>query len=245
MEESRIFQVKIDNEEQLVTKNLVKGTKMYEEKIIMVNGEEFLEWNPYNCKLAAAIRNGLQILPIIKNSKIICICGKAETTISHISDIVYDGSVFVVGDNNKNDLLKNLDIVRKNIISVSDNQFEQLYSTSITKKIDVLYVDIPQFDQMELVVKKYSLLLKTGGFLMLTIKKDENPVFESDSVEWFAEQKSGLTKIQEQIKKLKPQFEIIQEINLSLNYLMNAPFHKSYVFILAQYLQKNNDCKKD
>tara|TARA_B110000196_G_C21120278_1_gene652837 strand:- start:1026 stop:1763 length:738 start_codon:yes stop_codon:yes gene_type:complete len=245
MEESRIFQVKIDNEEQLVTKNLVKGTKMYGEKIIMVNGEEFLEWNPYNCKLAAAIRNGLQILPIIKNSKIICICEKAETTISHISDIVYDGSVFVVGDNNKNDLLKNLDIVRKNIISVSDNQFEQLYSTSITKKIDVLYVDIPQFDQMELVVKKYSSLLKTGGFLMLTIKKDENPVFESDSVEWFAEQKSGLTKIQEQIKKLKPQFEIIQEINLSLNYLMNAPFHKSYVFILAQYLQKNNDCKKD
>tara|TARA_B110001454_G_scaffold187155_1_gene184372 strand:- start:1256 stop:1993 length:738 start_codon:yes stop_codon:yes gene_type:complete len=245
MEESRIFQVKIDNEEQLVTKNLVKGTKMYGEKIIMVNGEEFLEWNPYNCKLAAAIRNGLQILPIIKNSKIICICGKAETTISHISDIVYDGSVFVVGDNNKNDLLKNLDIVRKNIISVSDNQFEQLYSTSITKKIDVLYVDIPQFDQMELVVKKYSSLLKTGGFLMLTIKKDENPVFESDSVGWFAEQKSGLTKIQEQIKKLKPQFEIIQEINLSLNYLMNAPFHKSYVFILAQYLQKNNDCKKD
>ena len=34
MKESRIFQVKIGNEEQLATKNLVKGTEMYKEKIV-------------------------------------------------------------------------------------------------------------------------------------------------------------------------------------------------------------------
>ena len=229
MKESRIFQVKIGNEEQLATKNLVKGTEMYKEKIVTVNGEEFLEWNPYSCKLAAAIRNGLQILP---------------STISHISDIVGSkGSVFVIDSNkNKKSFLNKLAASHKNIISVSDNPHEQLYSTSITEKIDVLYVDIPQLDQTELAIQKYGSLLKTRGFLMLAAKKDDNPILENDVVGWLAEQRAGLNKIRVLINKLKPQFQVLQEINLGLNYTMKPPFHKSHVFILAQYLQKDNDC---
>ena len=244
MKESRIFQVKIGNEEQLATKNLVKGTETYKEKIVRVNGEEFLEWNPYSCKLAAAIRNGLQILPIMKNFRIICIGATDGSTISHISDIVDSrGSVFVIDSNkNKKSFLNKLTTTHKNIISVSDNPHEQLYSTSITGKIDVLYVDIPQLDQTELAIQKYSSLLKTGGFLMLTAKKDDNPILENDVAGWLAEQRAGLNKIRVLINKLKPQFQILQEINLGLNYMMKPPFHKSHVFILAQYLQKDNDC---
>ena len=97
MKETRIFQLQIGNEEQLATKNLVEGTKTHKEKTVIVNGEEFLEWNPYKSKLAAAIRNGLQILPIIKNSKIVCINPLEESTILHISNIVGNGgSVFVI-----------------------------------------------------------------------------------------------------------------------------------------------------
>ena len=166
------------------------------------------------------------------------------TGISHISDIVGSrGSVFVIDSNkNKKSFLNKLAASHKNIISVSDNPHEQLYSTSITGKIDVLYVDIPQLDQTELAIQKYSSLLKTGGFLMLTAKKDDNPILENDVVGWLAEQRAGLNKIRVLINKLKPQFQILQEINLGLNYTMKPPFHKSHVFILAQYLQKDNDC---
>ena len=61
MKEIRIFQIQIGDKEQLATKNIVEGTKTHKEKIVIVNDEEFLEWNAYKSKLAAAIRNGLQI----------------------------------------------------------------------------------------------------------------------------------------------------------------------------------------
>ena len=241
MKEIRIFQVKIGDEEQLATKNIVKGTKTPKEKIVLVNDEEFLEWNPYNSKLAAAIRNGLQILPIIKNSKIICINPLEESTILHISNIVGSrGIVFVIDDNkNKKSFLKKLADTHKNIIPIYDNLHELSHSSSITGKGDALYVDIPESDQMEMIIENCGSFLKNEGFLMLIAKKDNNAILENDVVGWIAEQRAGLNKIREITNKLRSQFEIIQEINLGLNYTMKKSYHKLYVFILLQYLQKN------
>ena len=144
MKEARIFQIQIGNEEQLATKNMVKGTKTRKEKIVIVNNEEFLEWNPYKSKLAAAIRNGLQILPIIKNSKVVCINLLEESTMLHISNIVGSGgSVFVIDVNkNKKSFLNKLVNTHKNIIPIYDKVDELSFSSSITGKVDALYVDI-------------------------------------------------------------------------------------------------------
>ena len=240
MKETRIFQIQIGNEEQLATKNMVKGTKTRKEKIVIVNNEEFLEWNPYKSKLAAAIRNGLQILPIIKNSKVVCINLLEESTILHISNIVgSNGSVFVIGVNkNKKSFLNKLVNTQKNIIPIYDTVDELSFSSSVTGKVDVLYVDIPESEQIEQIVRNYGSLLKNEGFLMLVAKKDSDAILENDIVGWMAEQRAGLNKIREITAKLKSQFEIIQEINLGINY-ETEPFHKSHAFILAQYLHKN------
>ena len=240
MKETRIFQIQIGNEEQLATKNIVEGTKTHKEKIVIVNGEEFLEWNPYKSKLAAAIRNGLQILPIIKNSKVVCINPLEESTILHISNIVGSGgSVFVIDvDKNKKSFLNKLVNTHKNIIPIYDTVDELSFSSSITGKVDALYVDIPESEQIETIVEKYGSLLKNEGFLMLIAKKDDDAILENDLVGWMAEQRAGLNKIREITAKLKSQFEIIQEINLGINY-ETEPFHKSHAFILAQYLHKN------
>ena len=239
MKETRIFQIQIGNEEQLATKNMVKGTKTQKEKIVIVNNEEFLEWNPYKSKLAAAIRNGLQILPIIKNSKVVCINLLEESTILHISNIVGNGgSVFVIiVDKNKKSFLNKLVDTHKNIIPIYDT-VDELSSSSITGKVDALYVDIPKSEQIEQIVEKYGSLLKNEGFLMLIAKKDDDAILENDLVGWMAEQRAGLNKIREITAKLKSQFEIIQEINLGINYAME-PYHKLHAFILAQYLHKN------
>jgi hypothetical protein len=53
-----------------------------------------------------------------------------------------------------------------------------------------------------------------------------------------AEQRAGLNKIRKMTAKLKSQFEIIQEINLGVNY-ETEPYHRLHAFILAQYLHKN------
>ena len=240
MKETRIFQIQIGNEEQLATKNMVKGVKTRKEKIVIVNDEEFLEWNPYKSKLAAAIRSGLQILPIIKNSKVVCICPLEESTILHISNIVGNGgSVFVIDVNkNKKSFLNKLVNTHKNIIPIYDTIDELSFSSSITGKVDALYVDITEAEQIKQIVDKCELLLKNEGFLMLVAKKDDNAILENDIVGWMAEQRAGLNKIREITAKLKSQFEIIQEINLGINYAME-PYHKLHAFILAQYLHKN------
>ena len=240
MKETRIFQIQIGNEEQLATKNIVKGTKTRKEKIVIVNNEEFLEWNPYKSKLAAAIRNGLQILPIIKNSKVVCINLPEESTILHISNIVGSGgSVFVIDVNkNKKSFLNKLVNTQKNIIPIYDTVDELSFSSSVTGKVDALYVDIPESEQIEQIVEKYGSLLKNEGFLMLIAKKDDNAIIENDIAGWMAEQRAGLNKIREITTKLKSQFEIIQEINLGINYAAK-PYHKFYTFILAQFLNKN------
>ena len=240
MKETRIFQIQIGDKEQLATKNIVEGTKTHKEKIVIVNDEEFLEWNPYKSKLAAAIRNGLQILPIIKNSKVVCINPLEESTILHISNIVgSEGSVFVIDvDKNKKSFLNKLVDTHKNIIPIYDTIDELSFSSSITGKVDALYVDIPESEQIETIVEKYISLLKNEGFLMLIAKKDDNAIIENDIAGWMAEQRAGLNKIREITAKLKSQFEIIQEINLGISYAME-PYHKFYTFILAQFLNKN------
>ena len=240
MKETRIFQIQIGDKEQLATKNIVEGTKTHKEKIVIVNDEEFLEWNPYKSKLAAAIRNGLQILPIIKNSKVVCINPLEESTILHISNIVgSEGSVFVIDvDKNKKSFLNKLVNTHKNIIPIYDKVDELSFFSSITGKVDALYVDIPESEQIETIVEKYRSLLKNEGFLMLIAKKDDNAIIENDIAGWMAEQRAGLNKIREITTKLKSQFEIIQEINLGINYA-TKPYHKFYTFILAQFLNKN------
>jgi fibrillarin-like pre-rRNA processing protein len=240
MKEARIFQIQIGNEEQLATKNMVKGTKTRKERTKIVNDEEFLEWSPYKSKLAAAIRSGLQILPIIKNSKVVCINLLEESTILHISNIVDSGgSVFVIDVNkNKKSFLNKLVDTHKNIIPIYDAADELSFSSSMTGKVDALYVDIPESEQIEQIVEKYGSLLKNEGFLMLIAKKDDDAILENDLVGWMAEQRAGLNKIREITAKLKSQFEIIQEINLGINYAME-PYHKLHAFILAQYLHKN------
>ena len=240
MKEARIFQIQIGNEEQLATKNMVKGTKTRKERTKIVNDEEFLEWSPYKSKLAAAIRSGLQILPIIKNSKVVCINLLEESTMLHISNIVGSGgSVFVIDVNkNKKSFLNKLADTHKNIIPVYDTVDELSSSSSITGKVDTLYVDILESEQIGTIVKKYGSLLKNEGFLMLIVKKDDNAIIENDIAGWMAEQRAGLNKIREITAKLKSQFEIIQEINLGINYAME-PYHKLHAFILAQYLHKN------
>ena len=239
MKETRIFQIQIGNEEQLATKNIVEGTKTHKEKIVIVNDEEFLEWNPYKSKLAAAIRNGLQILPIIKNSKVVCINPLEESTILHISNIVgSEGSVFVIDvDKNKKSFLNKLVNTHKNIIPIYDKVDELSFFSSITGKVDALYVDIPESEQIEQIVEKYGSLLKNEGFLMFVTKKDD-AILDDDIVGWMAEQRAGFDKIREITTKLKSRFEIIQEINLGVNYVME-PYHRLHAFILAQYLHKN------
>ena len=62
-----IYEVDLgDGVRRIATKSLVEGKRIYGEKIIKIDGVEYRIWNPNKSKLAAAIINGLKIMPIKK-----------------------------------------------------------------------------------------------------------------------------------------------------------------------------------
>ncbi len=84
MEKNRIFTVSEYNK------------SVYGEKIRNYSGKYLREWNPKRSKLAAAIIKGLKEIPLNKNTNVLYLGASTGTTVSHISDICYNGRIFAV-----------------------------------------------------------------------------------------------------------------------------------------------------
>ena len=87
MTKDSISWIIVNNSLKLTTKNLIRGNKFYNEKIIFSNDQEYRVRKPYKSKLAAAILNGLEILPIIEKSRVLYLGTSEVITLSHISDM--------------------------------------------------------------------------------------------------------------------------------------------------------------
>ena len=228
MEQKNIFRIKIGHREELATQNLIKDSSIFGEKIISKNNVEYVEWDPYKSKLAASVRNGLQIFPIVKKTNILYITSKIESTILHISDIIGEnGRIFLYSYNDED--LEKIISDRNNITILNDADEVQ------SKKVDVIYVDVNNDNEVEKAINHSKRSLKKTGFLMIILKKDEHINSSDNAVGWLAEQRSGLDKIRSKIKQLKMDFDMLQEINLGINYLGIGPFHKNYIFAICRY----------
>ena len=75
---------------ELATRNLTPGIKVYGEELIKEDVEYRL-WNPRRSKLSAAFLNGLEKLDIKNDFKVLYLGASTGTTVSHISDIAYNG----------------------------------------------------------------------------------------------------------------------------------------------------------
>ncbi|CAH2070226.1 unnamed protein product [Thlaspi arvense] len=80
-------------EDALVTKNLVPGEAVYNEKRISVQNEdgtkvEYRVWNPFRSKLAAAILGGVDNIWMKPGAKVLYLGAASGTTVSHVSDLV-------------------------------------------------------------------------------------------------------------------------------------------------------------
>ncbi|MFZ3383505.1 MAG: fibrillarin-like rRNA/tRNA 2'-O-methyltransferase, partial [Candidatus Methanoperedens sp.] len=103
MEKIELFNTGLDNSfivisdgsKRLITKNLVPGTRVYDEKLINIEKEEYRIWDPFRSKLAALVLKGSPI-SLKKNNSVLYLGAANGTTVSHVSDIVSDGTVFAV-----------------------------------------------------------------------------------------------------------------------------------------------------
>ena len=71
------------------------GIKVYNEQLVSEDGTEYRSWNPYRSKLAAALLKNLPI-DIPTDAQVLYLGAATGTTVSHLSDIITNGTVYAV-----------------------------------------------------------------------------------------------------------------------------------------------------
>ena len=110
---------------------------------------------------------------------------------------------------------------RKNIIPIIQEARRPQDYFSVYNKMDIVYSDIAQPDQTEIAISNCKLYLKNNGYLFLVIKTRSIDVTQPPK-----------KIIQDELKKLRTNFQILQQIDLH-------PYDKDHAMIIAKYHVKN------
>ena len=215
-ENNRIF---IDERGKLYTKNLVPGKRVYEEKLVKYNGEEYREWIADRSKLAAAIKKNIGEVPIREGDKVLYLGIAAGTTASHVSDIIGEKGI-IFGVDVAPRILRELVPVlydRKNIVAIlSDADKPESYLHIVTK-VDIIYQDVAQPHQVRIFIKNIDYYLKNNGYGFLAVKARSIDV-SRDPKEIFNDVRKSLEDYG---------LKIIKEVRLD-------PYHKDHAMFLVQ-----------
>ena len=157
----------------LATRNLTPRRKVYGEELLIIDGVEYRLWNPSRSKLGAAIMKGLKKNPVGPGSKVLYLGVASGTTCSHVSDIIGDaGHAWGVDFAPRpiRDLIDHVARYRRNITPIlGDARHPRVYSFQVPR-VDIIFADVAQPDQAEIVVKNAKFFLRKGGYAMLSIK---------------------------------------------------------------------------
>lgn len=168
-----VYFITSNGDRLLATRNLAPGRRVYGEELVTMDGVEYRLWNPSRSKLGAAIMVGLKENPIIPRAKVLYLGVASGTTCSHVSDIIGEsGHVWGVdfAPRPVRDLIDSVARYRNNITPIlADARQPQSYSY-LVPRVDVIFADVAQPDQAEIVVKNARLFLRRGGYAMLSIK---------------------------------------------------------------------------
>ncbi len=205
-----------NNSKRLITKNLVPGLSVYNEKLIHINNEEFRIWEPFRSKLASMVLKGSSI-SLSRDHSVLYLGAANGTTVSHISDIVTDGEVFAIEISPRavRDLIR-VSSPRVNMVPILADARKPVLYQHMVSLVDVIYQDIAQRDQAGIAIRNADLFLRKNGTLILVIKArsidtTRNPRGVADA----------------EAKKLKKIFRVIELVNLE-------PQHLDHFAVVAQ-----------
>ncbi len=207
---------KVSGGEKLATLNLAPGQRVYGERLVQFSGKEYRVWDTYRSKLAAAIAKGVEEIPLEPGSKVLYLGAASGTTASHVSDIVGQGGIVHCVEFSPRVMreLVALCEYRKNMLPVlADARFPEKYRM-LVDQVDVIYQDVAQPNQSEIMVKNARMFLKDGGHGFLAIKARSVDVTKEPSEIY-----------KKEIETLKQSFEIKTVVHLE-------PYDKAHVMIL-------------
>ena len=204
-------------ERRICTRNLIRGNKVYGERTVEESGEQYRVWDLYRSKLAGAINKGLKEMPIKDGGKILYLGAATGTTASHISDIVGKGGVVFCVEFAQRSMRDLIGVCekRENMMPILADANKPSEYAEIGK-VDVVYQDVAQPNQDEILIKNGIEFLQKGGYAMVAIK--------SQSIDVTAKPKDTYDRFKGALGK---EFEILQEIEL-------FPYDKDHLFLLLR-----------
>ena len=220
MKLKEIFEGVFEIDKKIATRNLVPGESVYGEKLFKIEGTEYREWIPFRSKPAAAIKKGLETFPIKKGMKILYLGIASGTSASHFSDIIgREGIIFGVelSETPLRDLVL-LSEKRGNIVPIlADARKPETYEDLIIGKVDLVYEDIADPDQINILIWNCEKFLKEKGYAMIAIKSQSIDVTKKPSEVY-----------RECLEQLSKKFEILDKVKLD-------PYEKYHMFIVMRY----------
>ncbi|MDD9953195.1 MAG: fibrillarin-like rRNA/tRNA 2'-O-methyltransferase [Candidatus Woesearchaeota archaeon] len=206
------FQIK----KRILTKNITPGKRFFDEPYVKEGDVEYLEINPGQSKLIAAMVKGCKQFGIHEDSKILYLGASHGYTPSHVSSMISSGWLFCV----EFAPVVTRDLVflceeRKNMIPIlADANKPDEYKDRITE-VDVVFQDIAQRNQVEIFLKNLQ-FLKKGGFGLLALKARSVDVVKNPKV------------IFKEVRK-----ELEKHVTL-VDYRELAPFQKDHAFFVVK-----------
>ncbi|MEK6968973.1 MAG: fibrillarin-like rRNA/tRNA 2'-O-methyltransferase [Nanoarchaeota archaeon] len=203
---------------RIFTKNILPGTRHFEERIVRENQEEFREIEPIRSKLAAMIVKGCTNIGLRKNDTVLYLGVSHGYTASFVSDIVgKEGIIFGIDPAPR--VMRDLVFLaeeRKNIVPIlADANHPEEYTGKVCAA-DIVYQDIAQKNQAEIFIKNCQLFLKKGGYGLLAVK--------ARSID--AKKKSK--QIFEEIRKQ------LEQIFTVIDYKILEPYEKDHCMIIIK-----------
>jgi fibrillarin-like pre-rRNA processing protein len=216
-----IYLVKLeDGSRKLATKNLAEGNSVYGERLVRVEGSEYRLWDPFRSKLAAAILNGLETVPVYPSERVLYLGAASGTTPSHISDIVGEnGHVYCVefASRSLRELVNNVVAFRYNMSPIlADARLPKSYLRMV-ELVNTVYSDVAQPEQARLLADNADMFLLDKGWVILTIKAQSIDVTKDPSVVF------------------KKEIVILESRGFRVNQVVSLePFDKAHAMVVAQ-----------
>jgi len=162
-----------DKTKKLATKSLVPEGRAYKEERSFKEGpDEYRLWDPYRSKLAAAILKGVKTVPLQNGSKVLYLGAASGTTASFVSDIIGPtGFIYCVEISSRQlrDLLPVAD-KRPNMAPILADARQPHNYCSLVGDIDVVYQDVAQPDQTEILLSNTKTFLGEDGYAIIALK---------------------------------------------------------------------------
>ncbi|MGL6297795.1 MAG: fibrillarin-like rRNA/tRNA 2'-O-methyltransferase [Methanobacteriaceae archaeon] len=168
---------------KIATKNINPGIKVYNETLIEDENEEYRIWDPRRSKLSAGILNGLNLTELDnltnensnmgghKQLKLLYLGASSGTTVSHLSDILINGLIYAIEFSPR--MMRELVRLcenRPNIAPILSDASKPKKYLDIVEKVDIIYSDVAQPNQSEILMDNIDLFLKDNGLAIFMIK---------------------------------------------------------------------------